>query len=159
LLRTYIPEPQTLIDMGVSESTFYNNNAYYWTQYQSSFAAFDPATITADVKSKIVDPLTAGQALFDAHPYLTRLPTLISPEEMTKDPEFTFNGDLPQLSNLHTAVAHVMCGAKNYTYCEAPIRVDIPDGGGSVWYNRTGYCGYDVSGFDSMPSLAVAWQR
>ena len=35
LLRQYIPEPQVLIDMGISESQFYNNNATYWAQYQS----------------------------------------------------------------------------------------------------------------------------
>src|SRR5262249_21831656 len=158
LLRTYIPEPQILIDMGITESQFYNQNATYWAQYQSSFTPFDPVAITADVKTKIVDPLQTGQTLFDAHPYLTRLATFISPEEMNKDPEFVFNGDLPDLSNIHTATAHVMCGFQAYTYCQAPIRLDLPEGG-SVWYQRTNYCGVDVSGFDTMPSLAVAWQR
>ena len=54
---------------------------------------------------------------------------------MTKDPEFVFNPDLPTLSNLHNATAHVMCGARTFTYCEAPIRLDLPDGG-VVWYTR-----------------------
>jgi MYXO-CTERM domain-containing protein len=158
LLRTYIPEPQVLIDMGISESTFYNNNSYYWGMYQSSFKTFDPAAITAEVKTKIVDPLEAGQALFDAHPYLTRLATYISPEEMNKDPEFIFNPELPQQSNVHTATAHVMCGTRAYTYCEAPILLQMPEGG-SIWYKRTAACGFDVGGIDTMPSLAVAWQR
>jgi MYXO-CTERM domain-containing protein len=159
ILHARIPEPQVLIDMGVTESQFYNNNAFYWDQYQSSFAAFDPVATTADVKTRIVDPLQAGQDLFDGHGYLTRLATYISPEEMNKDPQFIFNPDLPQLSNLHTATANVMCGRQAYTYCQAPIRLDIPDNGGSVWYDRTGFCGYDVTGLDKMPSLAVAWQR
>ncbi|HEY7374399.1 MAG TPA: DUF2330 domain-containing protein [Polyangia bacterium] len=159
LLRTYIPEPQVLIDMGITESTFYNNNSYYWGLYQSSFKAFDPAAITAEVKTKIVDPLQDGQALFDAHPYLTRLATYISPEEMNKDPEFVFNPDLPAQSNVHTATAHVMCGARSYTYCQAPILLQLPESGGSVWYKRTDACGFDVSGIDTMPSLAIAWQR
>jgi MYXO-CTERM domain-containing protein len=158
LLRTYIPEPQVLIDMGITESQFYNANATYWAQYQSSFAAFDPAAITADVKTKIIDPLQAGQTLFDGHSYLTRLATFISPEEMNKDPEFVFNSDLPEQSNLHTGTAHVVCGQEQYTYCQAPVRVDMPEGG-SVWYKRNNYCGYDVTGFDAMPSLAIAWQR
>jgi MYXO-CTERM domain-containing protein len=158
LLRTYIPEPQALIDMGISESTFYNNNSYYWSMYQSSFKTFDPAAITAEVKTKIVDPLEAGQALFDAHPYLTRLATYISPEEMNKDPEFIFNPELPEQPSVHTATAHVMCGTRAYTYCEAPIRLQLPEGG-AVWYERTAACGFDVSGIDTMPSLAVAWQR
>ena len=144
--------------MGISESVFYNNNATYWAAYQSSFAPFDPAAITADVKAKIADPLQAGQTLFDGHAYLTRLATFISPEEMNTDPQFVFNPDLPPLSNLHTATAHVMCGLQTYTYCEAPVRLDIPDNG-SVWFKRTGYCGFDETGFDTMPSLAIAWQR
>jgi MYXO-CTERM domain-containing protein len=73
---------------------------------------------------------------------------------MTKDPEFVFNPDLPTLSNVHTATAHVMCGARTFTYCEAPIRLDLPDGG-VVWYTRSN-CGADVSGFTSLPSLATA---
>ena len=154
LLRKYIPEPQVLIDMGISESQFYNNNATYWAQYQSSFAPFDPVAITAEIQTKIVDPLQAGQTLFDTHAYLTRLATFISPEEMTKDPEFVFNPDLPTLSNVHTATAHVMCGAKAFTYCEAPIRLDLPDGG-VVWYTRSN-CGADLTPFASLPSLATA---
>jgi MYXO-CTERM domain-containing protein len=158
LLRTYIPEPQVLIDMGISESQFYNANATYWSLYQSSFAPFDPVVITGKVKTTIVDPLQTGQTLFDAHPYLTRLATFISPEEMNKDPEFVFNPDLPDLSNVHTATAHVMCGLQTYTYCEAPIRLDVPDGS-FVWFQHTKYCQIDQTGFDTMPSLAVAWQR
>ena len=110
------------------------------------------------MKEAIVDPLQAGHALFDAHPYLTRLATYISPEEMNKDPEFVFNPDLPEQSNVHTATAHVMCGTRSYTYCEAPILLQMPEGG-SVWYKRTDACGFDVSGIDAMPSLAIAWQR
>ena len=154
LLRKYIPEPQELIDAGISESQFYNNNAIYWSQIPASFAPWDPVGITGEIQTKIVDPLQAGQTLFDTHAYLTRLATFISPEEMTKDPEFVFNPDLPTLSNVHTATAHVMCGMKAFTYCEAPIRLDLPDGG-VVWYRRSN-CGADVTPFSGLPSLATA---
>src|SRR6185503_8583578 len=82
ILRKYIPEPQVLKDMGITESQFYNGNAMYWAQYQSAFAPFDPVKATAEIKEKVVDPLQAGQTLIDAHSYLTRLATYISPEEM-----------------------------------------------------------------------------
>jgi MYXO-CTERM domain-containing protein len=154
LLRKYIPQPQELIDAGISESQFYNNNAIYWSQIPASFAPFDPVAITAEIQTKIVDPLQAGQTLFDTHGYLTRLATFISPEEMTKDPEFVFNPDLPTLSNVHTATAHIMCGMRAFTYCEAPIRLDLPDGG-VLWYTRTN-CGADLTPFSSLPSLASA---
>ena len=158
ILRTHIPLPQVLEDMGITESQFYNNNATYWAQYESAFAPFDPVKATAEIKTKVVDPLPAAQALFDGHGYLTRLATYISPEEMTKDPEFVFNPDLPELSNLHNATAHVMCGQQYYTFCEAPIRLDMPEGG-SVWFNRGPTCQIDRTGLDALPSLAVAYQR
>ena len=159
LLRQYIPEPQVLVDMGITESQFYNQNATYWAQVQSAFKPFNPVMITADVKAKIVDPLPAAQVLFDRRAYLTRLATFISPEEMNKDPEFIFNGDLPVLSNVHTATAHVMCGQQTFTFCKAPIRLDLPEGGGAVWYERNESCAVDATTFDSTPSLAVAYLR
>jgi MYXO-CTERM domain-containing protein len=161
LLRTHIPEPQTLKDMGITESQFYNGNASYWAQYQSSFAPFDASVVTmltADIKAKIVDPLQAGQLLLDGHSYLTRLATYISPEEMNQDPEFVFNPDLPELPNVHTATAHVVCGNQAFTYCEAPIRLDLPEGGSSVWFSRNN-CTPDRTGLDQMPSLSVAYLR
>jgi MYXO-CTERM domain-containing protein len=158
LLRKYIPEPQVLVDMGISESQFYNANAMYWSQYQSSFAPFDPIAITAEVQTKIVDPLQAAQTLFDSHSYLTRLATFISPEEMNKDPEFLFNPELPTLSNVHTSKAHVLCGNMTYTWCAAPLRLDLPDGQ-SIIYKRTATCGVDTTDFAGLPSLAVAYLR
>jgi len=158
LLRQYIPEPQALVDMGITESQFYNANATYWAQYQSLFAPFDAVAISAEVQTKIVDPLQTAQTLFDGHAYLTRLATFISPEEMDKDPEFVFNGDLPDLSNIHTATAHVICGEQLYTYCQAPVRLEI-SGGGSIWYQRQNYCGIEATSFDTTPSLAVAYLR
>jgi hypothetical protein len=40
-------------------------------------------------------------ALLSQYPYLTRVYTRISPEEMTVDPVFRFNPDLPTISNVH----------------------------------------------------------
>ena len=51
-----------------------------------------------------------------------------------------------------------MCGPQVYTYCQAPIRLDLPEGG-SVWYQRNGYCGFAGTGLDTTPSLSVAYLR
>jgi hypothetical protein len=40
-------------------------------------------------------------ALLRQYPYMTRVYTRISPEEMTVDPVFTFNSSLPDVSNRH----------------------------------------------------------
>lgn len=45
------------------------------------------------------DPLL--QELAQKHPYLTRLNTVISPEEMTLDPIFHYDPTLPDISNIH----------------------------------------------------------
>jgi hypothetical protein len=150
--------------MGISEATFYNGIAYYYSQYASAFAPFDAAKAAADVDKAIVMPLMNAQALFDAHPYLTRLATFISPEEMTRDPLFIFNPDLPELPNNHQAIANVMCGNQAYLFCEAPIRLDLPDGE-QIWLQRppamNGYCSgtYDRTDLDQMPALAIAYQQ
>ncbi len=47
----------------------------------------------------VVDPLL--QELRGSYPYLTRLSTVISPEEMTVDPEFDYDRDRPDVSNIH----------------------------------------------------------
>jgi hypothetical protein len=47
----------------------------------------------------VTDPLL--QALRDRFPYVTRFYGQLSPEEMTVDPVFDFNGQLPDVSNIH----------------------------------------------------------
>ena len=41
--------------------------------------------------------------MFDDYPKLTRMYTTLSPEEMTRDPVFSFNPNLPDVSNVHQA--------------------------------------------------------
>ena len=45
----------------------------------------------------------------ESRPYLTRLYTTMSADEMTMDPVFEFNPDLPDVSNVHTANRYVRC--------------------------------------------------
>ncbi|HEX3696978.1 MAG TPA: DUF2330 domain-containing protein [Polyangia bacterium] len=158
LLEKFIPEPQSLKDMGVPELQFYSNNFTYWSQYKSAFAPFDSNMLTDAIDTAIMAPLRDGQALFDAHPYLTRLATYISPIEMTSDPIFIFNPDLPNLSNQHRAVAHVMCGNQAYLYCDAPVQWVLP-GGESIWYQHFCASGDPSDDLLQGPSLDVAYQR
>jgi MYXO-CTERM domain-containing protein len=161
LLRVYIPIPAVLKDMGVQEREFYSNNAFYWQRYQADFAPFDPDKLTNEIDKAIVKPLRDGQTMFDAHPYLTRLATFISPEEMNRDPLFIFNEELPRLSNVRTATANILCGEQKYRSCEAPVRLDLADGR-SVWFQRKGNaCGnsFERGALDGMPALDIAYQR
>ena len=72
---------------------------------------FDAKAMTQAIVDGIVQPLTDVQAAYAKTAYLTRLMTLISPEEMNKDPIFAWNKDLPAVSATHTAKAKPICQA------------------------------------------------
>ena len=59
------------------------------------YADFDPAALTNEINERYVSPTLAAQRLFTNHPYLTRLYTTLSPVEMTDNPVFSFNRNLP----------------------------------------------------------------
>ena len=87
-------------------------------------------------------PLQQAQAMFDAQPYLTRLLSTVSPDEMTRDPIFTMNGELPDVSNQHVAHGFGTCQADGTI---ANLRIQLEDGqvltfdspvrlyGGPIW--------------------------
>jgi MYXO-CTERM domain-containing protein len=71
---------------------------------------------------RIITPLQEAQAMLDAQPYLTRLYATVSPDEMTRDPLFHFNPDLPPVSNVHMARAVLgTCGG-------GPSVLELEDG-------------------------------
>jgi hypothetical protein len=91
----------------------------------------------AALHQHVIDPLVDTQKLIAARPYLTRLFTTMSAEEMTSDPVFTFNDGLPDLSNVHVAQQYIQC-SPIYTPSEAPWRIvlplgDVVRGAGRTW--------------------------
>ncbi len=131
LIRRHIALPQAVLDEGVlevyfrgdeaayqkakedgtlqglAEQSFYNNMSAY--KKYAADVAFDPGAFADDLNTVVVEPLRVTQALFGDFPYLTRLYTTLSAEEMTVDPMFSFNPDLPEVSNMHTADARFEC--------------------------------------------------
>jgi MYXO-CTERM domain-containing protein len=103
LLRKYVPMPESLRATGVSENQFYSNIS----QFQSALGMtpVDGAAFTAELEMRIITPLREAQAMVDGQPYLTRLYATVSPDEMTRDPLFHFNAELPPVSNVHMAKA------------------------------------------------------
>jgi Uncharacterized protein conserved in bacteria (DUF2330) len=168
ILRKHIPEPQALKDQGVSELQFYNQLSIYWSTQQKLFAPFDARLLAADMNMRLVQPLVRAQALFSHYAKLTRLSTFISPDEMTSDPLFMMNNTLPDVPVMRTSKAVLMCGNKQFTRCDAPIRLELPDGQKLFFKPRTpsspycyGYSGYDVDRgeLDKAPALEVAYAR
>lgn len=57
----------------------------------------------------VILPLENSRTLFDGMPYMTRLFTTLSPEEMTVDPVFDFNPDLPDQPLQRRATLRYTC--------------------------------------------------
>ncbi|MEO5767301.1 MAG: DUF2330 domain-containing protein [Polyangia bacterium] len=163
LLTKYIPMPAAVKAMGITDSQFYGNLSLYWSQY--AFPAYDLAGLTTEVNSKIIEPRHVAQMMIDGHAYLTRLNTFISPEEMNTDPLFILNRDLPEVPLVRTAIFRAMCGNRQFMACNAPVRLELPDGR-MAWVrnaSNSATCGYsrnyDLSKLQALPALDIAWQR
>ena len=109
LLRKWIPMPPAVAARGTPESAFYNNLAAYKADLDAAGFVLDTAGFVADLNERVVMPLQRAQAMVDGQPYLTRLLSTVSPDEMTRDPIFALNGDLPDVSNVHVAKASGAC--------------------------------------------------
>ncbi len=110
LLEAAIPLPEGLeeeLGYDLDYSRFYFNPSDYVRQapelFEDAYLDFDPQALVATLDERIVTPTLAAGQLFRDHSYMTRLFTTLSPEEMTKDPVFSFNPNLPDVSNVHTA--------------------------------------------------------
>ena len=111
VIQTAIPKPneETLPEDCKSDQEFYTWNMEECLKAMPADWSFDPIAMTADLEERVVEPMKQAQALFGTHTYLTRFFTTLSPDEMTKDPTFSFNPDLPPVSNVHTIQAQVQC--------------------------------------------------
>ncbi len=128
VLRDTFPFPPGVASAGVPENIYYAGLDFYLTTYRDQFPeqfegadfSFDPVEVTARLWEEIVQPMKDGHALLEAHPHLTRLFTTLSPDEMSLDPAFSFNPDLPDVSNVHTAEVTLECDGTG--------EVVLPDG-------------------------------
>ncbi|MFT5374777.1 MAG: hypothetical protein ACI906_001597 [Candidatus Latescibacterota bacterium] len=91
----------------IVERSFYNNMRAYAAYTEA--INFDAAAFVADLEAVVIEPLANIDQLFKDHSYLTRLYTTLSAAEMTVDPMFAFNPDLPGVPNMRQADAHWDC--------------------------------------------------
>jgi hypothetical protein len=127
MLLKYVPEPQSLVQQGVTTAQFYNQISNFRDAIANDpgRAAFDPVSFANDLQTIIVAPLMHAKQIVTNYPYLTRLATSLSPELMTLDPEFDYNTGLGDVTNVHMAKATPIC---DFTGKETAVRVDLPDG-------------------------------
>jgi hypothetical protein len=114
-----IPMPPGVKAAGITEDQFLQNlTTFLSTDYRernpSQFTnwqlAFDPGATAAQLFEKVVQPTLDAGELFNQHSTLTRLYTTLSPEDMTRDPVFSYNPGLAEVSRDHTATLRLECG-------------------------------------------------
>ncbi len=103
LLLEFLPPPE-----GIEATDYWNNIEQYIDQIDLD--AWDGAAFAAALAERIIDPGQNAVDLLDAWPKLTRLNTTMSPAEMTVDPMFHANPDLPDVEPVVTSSSQVLCG-------------------------------------------------
>jgi len=108
-----------------------NPDAYRGTAQVDLEVFFD------ELRTNVVGPVMMTKELVGSRPYLTRLYSTMSADEMTVDPAFNYNSDLADVSRTHVAMQFIECSA-DVTESEAPWRLELPHGGvirgeGTVW--------------------------
>ncbi len=134
LLERFLPMPAQAVIDGVTESDYYAQYGYYSVYYAASFdggappADFESVGLTSAIDMRIVQPTRATQTLFDSNPYLTRLYTTLSPEDMNLDPVFSQNPDLPDVPLLHSATLTFPCSGSAWLATDGGFEVQYPGG-------------------------------
>lgn len=122
ILARFLPRP-----VGVAEDDFYACLSCYADQID--LEVWSDADFAAEVASRIVEPGRRALDLLRAHPYLTRLFTTLSPHEMTRDPLFHANADLPDVSNVYTATLVNVCEGTSYIELEDGRKIAVDPSG------------------------------
>ncbi len=114
---------------------FYNFPDSYLDQYKrerpEAYAEeyqFDPVELADKLWERIVVPTLEAGELFDKWPKMTRMYTTLSPDEMTRDPVFSFNPDLPDVESEHVATFTYLCDATQDGANNTPGIFELPDG-------------------------------
>jgi len=102
--QAYLPLPQ-----GQNESIYFDQFALLatYSEEELSQARINSRQAFIDIE---IDPLTNSTALIPNGRYLTRLYTTLSADEMTLDPGFDFNPEMPQQSRERRATLDLTCG-------------------------------------------------
>jgi MYXO-CTERM domain-containing protein len=113
ILDQYVPVPD-----GVDPVAFWDCMTCY--EAQIDLTAWDAVGFAAAMDERIIQPGIVASNLVNENPYLTRMYTTISPNEMGADPTFRENPTLPEVPFLQLG---------NQTlHCDGSTTVELPDG-------------------------------
>ena len=123
LLLEFLPPPQ-----GVEPAEFYANLGNY--EADIDVVKWDMGNgFAAALLERVIEPGIHGEALIQTWPYLTRMYTTISPNEMMEDPIFHVNASLPDVEALRTAQNYVLCNNDSVVTLPGGDEFYIPGGG------------------------------
>jgi MYXO-CTERM domain-containing protein len=135
ILARAIPEPPSLVAQRVGLADFYQRYDYWIAQVASGdvdggvgTSELDPAALTDEIAQRVVQPARDANALILRHPYLTRMYTALSPVDMTIDPVFSFNPDLPPVSNQLAATRFNPCRGAPWLATDSGFEVQLLSG-------------------------------
>lgn len=94
-----------------NESAVYGSPGAMREIFSAEQLAAARVQIADEVRTGIIEPVGRTLEVFDGDPYVTRLYTTLSADEMTVDPIFSFNPDLDDQPLERAARMDVACGA------------------------------------------------
>jgi hypothetical protein len=118
VLRQHFPIPAGAVAAGETEEAFWWDTAWGVSRFSADLPPIDPVAVTADIDAQVIAPIRHAQALIDASPQLTRLSTSMTALDMTVDPVFVQNPDMPNVRRERTVwQAH---------WCEGTASEEVP---------------------------------
>ncbi|MCA9710049.1 MAG: DUF2330 domain-containing protein [Myxococcales bacterium] len=121
ILDEFLPVPA-----GVDANAFYECVSCF--QDQIDLAAWDGIRFAQALQDRVITPGEHANELLDAHSYLTRMYTTISPGEMTEDPMFHENRELDDVTNQHSGVQRILCNGDSVYILPDGRQVYLPAG-------------------------------
>ncbi|HRI09968.1 MAG TPA: DUF2330 domain-containing protein, partial [Nannocystaceae bacterium] len=123
LVDAYVPTPD-----GIAPYDFLTCMSCYEGMIDAGLWG-DGSAFAADFSERIVVPGQRAWNLLQTKPYVTRMYTTISPQEMMADPVFAENPDLPAIPSQRFAQRYVRCdGHAEYTLPDGRV-VFVPNNG------------------------------
>lgn len=132
-LTRYIPKPA--IFAATPDDQFYNFLATGFGSLSPSISEWkdrtpvDVVAAAKELEDTVLKPMDDLVEIFDQdnNDYLTALYSTISPAEMTRDPIFKFNSQLPEVSNVREAKGERQCSEDKFPW-EVPIKITLSNG-------------------------------
>ena len=125
-----------------TEAEFYSY-LDWWLAQDGVVVELDDDELRQRLIAEVAEPLSRIQALFDETKVVTRMYTSLDPEEMTRDPIFSFNPDLPMIDRTNVL--------KTVTMNEGPE--GCGDGSVTATYPNGKVHVFDCNGWCSMATL------